>query len=372
MSGSPARRGHLHRVLMTADAVGGVWTYTIDLCRGLANYGVEVVVLSMGRLPSEQQMQEASDLPNVTLIAKDYRLEWMKGCEADLQLSGELLLALELQFHPDIIHLNTYWHATLPLQAPRLLAAHSCVPSWWAACRGTQLPEEWSNYVTWLRKAVAMADMVVGPSAAYLREFQRLHGTVPRWRLIRNGRDPSLYRTGPKRNLVLAAGRLWDDAKNIAALCDAAGGLEVPIMVAGDETGPHGECAPHSNVEFLGPLPPSELANRMANASIFVSPARYEPFGLTILEAALSGCALVLGDIPTLRELWDGAAVFADPCDPGQLRSVLRNLCENTGLAAEFGARANARATRYSLEKMTQSYHQTYCALLSERLGAVA
>ncbi len=31
-------------------------------------------------------------------------------------------------------------------------------------------------------------------------------------------------------------------------------------------------------------------------------PARYEPFGLSVLEAALSGCALVLGDIPSLRE----------------------------------------------------------------------
>jgi glycosyltransferase involved in cell wall biosynthesis len=357
---------------MTSDAVGGVWTYTIDLCRGLANYGVEVVVLSMGRLPHEQQMQEASDLPNVTLIAKDYRLEWMNGCEADLQLSGELLVGLEQQFRPDIVHLNTYWHATLPLQAPRLLTAHSCVPSWWAACRGTLLPEDWASYVLALKKAVTMVDMVVAPSAAYLREFQRLHGTVSRWRLIRNGRDPSLFRTGPKRNLVFAAGRLWDEAKNIASVCEAAGGLGIPVVVAGDETGPHGEHAPHSNVEFLGPLPPAELANCMANASIFVSPARYEPFGLTILEAALSACALVLGDIPTLRELWDGAAVFVDPCDAGQLRSVLRNLCENPGLTQELGARANARAGRYSLEKMAQSYHQTYCAMLSERLGAVA
>ncbi len=372
MSLSPGRLGRLQRVLMTADAVGGVWTYAIDLCRGLANYGVEVVVLSMGRLPCEQQMQEASDLPNVTLIAKDYRLEWMKGCEADLQLSGELLLALEQQFHPDIIHLNTYWHATLPLEAPRLLVAHSCVPSWWEACRGTALPEEWSDYVHWLKSAVSKSDMLVAPSAAYLREFQRLHGTVSRWRLIRNGRDPSLFRTGPKRNVVLAAGRLWDDGKNIGAVCDAAGGLGVPVMVAGDETGPHGECAPHSNVAFLGRLTPAELATHMANASIFVSPARYEPFGLTILESALSGCALVLGDIPGLRELWDGAAVFVDPCDAGELRTVLRKLCENAGLTAELGARANARASRYSLERMAQSYHQTYCALLSERLGAVA
>ena len=38
--------------------------------------------------------------------------------------------------------------------------------------------------------------------------------------------------------------------------------------------------------------------------------ALYEPFGLAVLEAAQAGCALVLSDIPTFRELWDGAALF--------------------------------------------------------------
>ena len=47
-----------------------------------------------------------------------------------------------------------------------------------------------------------------------------------------------------------------------------------------------------------------------ARCPIFVSAARYEPFGLAVLEAAQAGCALVLSDIPTFRELWDGAALF--------------------------------------------------------------
>lgn len=361
-----------HRVLMTADTLGGVWTYAMDLCRGLANYGVQVVMLSMGHLPDACQNREAARLANLTLVPTEYRLEWMANCEADLARSGELLLALEQEFQPDIVHLNTFWHAALLFASPVLLAAHSCVPSWWAACRGTELPGEWSPYGSWVRKSLECADILVAPSAAYLREFQRLHGEAPRWRLIRNGRDPGLFRSGPKRNLALAAGRIWDEAKNIRLLCDAAHGLSLPIVVAGDATGPNGETAPAKNVTLLGRLAPAELANWMACASIFVAPARYEPFGLTVLEAALSGCALVLGDIPTLRELWDGAAVFVDSSDPHELQSVLRDLADQPARIAELEAKSRARAAHYSLARMARSYYQTYCALLASSVEAVA
>src|SRR5438874_8656272 len=162
----------LRRMVMTADTVGGVWTYVIDLCRGLADYDIEVVLLSMGRMPDDVQLRQASNLSNIRLIPTDYRLEWMPDCEAALARSGELLLAVEQEFRPDIVHLNTYWHASLPLRSPRLVTAHSCVASWWKACRGTPLPECWSRYQSSVRNAVAAADLLVAPSAAYLRDFQ--------------------------------------------------------------------------------------------------------------------------------------------------------------------------------------------------------
>jgi glycosyltransferase involved in cell wall biosynthesis len=368
---SPERR-HPQRVLMTADTVGGVWTYAIDLCGALARYDTHVVLLSMGRMPDDAQLRQISELANVTLIPTEYRLEWMPDCEADLRQSGEVLLALEQEFQPDVVHLNTYWHASLPLHSARLVAAHSCVTSWWKACRGTFPPDTWSQYQHWIRTAVQAADILVAPSAAYLREFQSHHGSAARWRLIPNGRDNSLFRTGPKSDLILAAGRLWDEAKNIRLLCEAAHGVEMPIAIAGDPAGPNGEVAPRENVAFLGKLAPDELATWMARASIFVAPTKYEPFGLTILEAALSGCALVLGNIATLRELWDGAAVFVDPTDAGELRSVLRDLGNDPTKVTSLGANAHARAAHYSLTRMARSYDQTYRALAASRLEDVA
>jgi glycosyltransferase involved in cell wall biosynthesis len=67
----------------------------------------------------------------------------------------------------------------------------------------------------------------------------------------------------------------------------------------------------------------------LARASIYVHPARYEPFGLAILDAALAGCALVLGDIPSLRELWHDAAIFVPTEDAARLSRELTALIEN-------------------------------------------
>src|SRR3954471_9430167 len=55
------------KVLMTADAVGGVWTYAIELAHALQPFGVEVVLATMGRAPSEEQRREARARGNVLI-----------------------------------------------------------------------------------------------------------------------------------------------------------------------------------------------------------------------------------------------------------------------------------------------------------------
>jgi len=107
------------------------------------------------------------------------------------------------------------------------------------------------------------------------------------------------------------------------------------------------------------------MAARLAEASVFASPARYEPFGLTVLEAALSGCALVLADIATFRELWDDAALFLPADDIAEWHRTLADLTDNGALARELGGRARKRSKRYSAACMGASYWEAYCTLLS-------
>jgi glycosyltransferase involved in cell wall biosynthesis len=357
----------VRKVLMTADSVGGVWTYALQLAAELGQRGIEVTLVVMGGKPSADQAREAGAIPNLTLIGTDFRLEWMSDPDADLVVAGEVLLEMEAEQRPDIVHLNGFYHATLPFKAPVLVVAHSCVSSWWRACRKTPLSLEWSAYGERVAAGIAAADLVVAPTSAYLDEFVALHGRPRSAITIANGRDPARFSAGPKRQVALAAGRLWDDAKNISTLCEAAEGLSRPVMIAGDATAPDGTALETSaNVLWLGRLGFEEIAARMAEAAVFVSPARYEPFGLAILEAALSNCALVLGDIPTLRELWDGAAIFVDPDDGKALRDALDLLLDDPQLAAALGRRARERAAQYTSGRMADAYVAAYGMLLAE------
>ena len=372
---APARRAaprpNIRKVLMTADSVGGVWTYALQLASELGARDIEVTLLVMGGKPSPDQAEEAARIRNLSLIGTDFRLEWMSDPDADLLIAGELLLELESERRPDVVHLNGFCHATLPFRAPVLVVAHSCVTSWWRACRGTPLPAEWSRYARRVAAGVAAADMVVAPTGAYLRELTALHGAPRAARAIRNGRDLGAGAAGPKRQMVLAAGRLWDEAKNVRTLCAAAEGLAWPVMVAGDANSPDGgkfETPP--NVHRLGRLRSAELADRMAEASIFAAPARYEPFGLAILEAALASCALVLGDIPTLRELWDGAAIFVPPHDERTLHDALGALLADADRLAALGASARRRAETYSAIRMADAYVDAYGELAARRVVA--
>jgi glycosyltransferase involved in cell wall biosynthesis len=358
-----------HKVLMTTDAVGGVWTFAIELCAGLAKHGVEVTLLSMGRLPDDAQRAEAAAQPNLRLVATGHRLEWMQDCERDVIDSGSVMLQLARDMRPDVVHVNGYYHASLPFDAPVVLTAHSCVASWWQACRRDVIPLEWWRYVNWVSAGVRSADLLTAPTQVFLDRFQAIHGRAKTSRAIWNGRDASFFCARPNQNTVLAAGRLWDEAKNIGMLCRVAGQLRVPVAVAGEQESPDGAAAELENVIWLGKLSRGEMAEEMAQAAVFAAPSRYEPFGLSILEAALSGCALVLGDIPTLRELWDGVALFVHPDDEEGWRSTLTELTENPELASEYARHAHTRAVRYSSDLMAAKYldaYRTVCMPLTQ------
>jgi glycosyltransferase involved in cell wall biosynthesis len=120
-------------------------------------------------------------------------------------------------------------------------------------------------------------------------------------------------------------------------------------------------------VQALGPLSRHELAALRERASVFVAPARYEPFGLGVLEAARAGCALVLADIPSLRELWSGAATFVDALDSEALGAALAQLLSDDEERAHLGRAAQMRARRYTVERMTRAYRHLYARVAAAR-----
>jgi glycosyltransferase involved in cell wall biosynthesis len=357
------------KILMTADAVGGVWSYSLELARALASHDVEVVIATMGPLPTAAQRADAATLENVVLYCSEFKLEWMEDPWADVERSGEWLQGISAREHVDLIHLNGYSHAVLPWNPPVLSVAHSCVFTWWNAVHGCDPPDQWATYRDHVVAGLSASDLVIAPTQAFLREMQATYDFATPARVINNGVQfppPMAERNARRLPIAVAAGRMWDEAKDFYTLAEAAEGLKWNVYVAGDLVSPDGRGEAADSMHCLGRLPSDDMRRWLLRAAVFVHPARYEPFGLSVLEAARCGCALVLSDIPTLRELWDDAALFVPPKRPRELHGALHSLLEDKAVRTLFAGKAQARAVRFSAQRMAQEYLAAYRQLLAK------
>jgi glycosyltransferase involved in cell wall biosynthesis len=183
--------------------------------------------------------------------------------------------------------------------------------------------------------------------------------------VIPNGRDPGSRIPDPdKEPFIFCSGRIWDPAKNIKRLADCADTIPWPIYIAGDTTSPDGSSVSLPGVTCLGRLDSHEMQAWMQRASIYALPARYEPFGLSILEAALAGCALVLGDIQTLHEVWGNAATYVPADNRAALISALRRCIEDEAHRKALATRARARALELTADRMARAYCNAYQQVL--------
>jgi glycogen synthase len=355
------------KVLMTADTVGGVWQYALELARGLAERGTDVTIAAMGGPLSELHRDKADRIPRLKVFEGAYKLEWMEDPWRDVERAGEWLLGLEDRICPDLIHLNNFVHGALPWRAPKVMVGHSCVLSWWEAVKAEPAPAEWDRYRQEVTAGLAAADLVIAPTVAMLASLAEHYGPLSRTRVIANGRDARLFQPRSKEPMVFTAGRLWDEAKNLEALEAVAPRLPWPVFVAGESHHPEGgEVRPH-HTRLLGRLSQRALAAWLGRAAVYCLPARYEPFGLSALEAALAGCALVLGDIPSLRETWRNRAVFVPPGDTDALEDALLRLIEDADRRSSISAASRARALQLTPERMVEEYLEAYGEVLAER-----
>ena len=365
----------VERVLMTADCVGGVWTYALDLCRELASRGAEVALATMGAPLQDEQRRDAEAIPRLSIFESDYRLEWMADPWEDIRHASDWLLELESQLRPDIVHLNQYAFGALPFQAPGVVVGHSCVCSWWRAVHGSDAPQEWDRYRRLVTAGLRGAAARVAPTRAMRSSLREHYGSAAPIGVIHNG-SSTIVDAVEKEPFVLAAGRLWDEAKNLRALDQAAAETPWPVYVAGDSDEPGRTPAPVAGgmaarrpraARYLGRLSRAEMADWMGRAAVYAAPALYEPFGLSILEAARCGCALVLGDIPSLREVWNGSAIFVPPRDAEALAGELRRLADSQEERIDLAARARRRSLDLTSTRAMDAYLALYEDLLWDR-----
>ncbi|MBX9698335.1 MAG: glycosyltransferase, partial [Acetobacteraceae bacterium] len=310
------------RVLMTADAVGGVWTYALDLAGALAARGVRTLLAVPGPPPDAAQRAQALAVPGLVLRLMEAPLDWLADSPDGVRGAGASIAALaQREGDIDLVHLNSpALAAGVQFPAPVLANCHSCVATWWRVVRGGPMPADFRWRAALVAEGLRAAQARIAPTGDFARIVRDTYDLREVPRTVRNGRRlPAAAAAEPPADYAFTAGRLWDAGKDLATVDAAAARLAVPVVAAGPTVGPHGEAITLPRLRLVGTLTPAGIDAHLARRPVFVSAARYEPFGLAVLEAAAAGCALVLADTPVFRELWDGAAAFFPAGDDAAL-----------------------------------------------------
>ncbi len=347
-------------ILITVEPSGGVWPQVDTLVRELSALGAEITLAALTPLYPGQRV-EYSGIPGVELVACPTPVSTPAEHLANRDKIAQWLLGLEEMVNPDIIHLTGYLHAGLPWYGKVLVNGYPGT----GASYGRLDAEQRRVCRAAFRYGLKGADLVVTPTETMLSALNR-HFGLTRGRVIRNGRDPSRYTPSTKEAIVLSVGMLREDSTQRSALEQVAPKLPWPVVVAGEQHDENGKVVRLENVSALGGLHASQLAPWFNRASIYVALSA-EGAGSWLAEAALAGCALVLGDTAALREAWNGAALFIPSGDEDALVEGLKSLMLDRRLREAMGSAVRRRGLKYPARAMAESYLDSYKELIAAR-----
>jgi glycosyltransferase involved in cell wall biosynthesis len=104
-------------------------------------------------------------------------------------------------------------------------------------------------------------------------------------------------------------------------------------------------------VRWLGQVPPDQMPQLFANASVVVYPSLYEGFGFPPLEAMAVGTPVVASDRGSLPEVLDGGALLVDPTDDKALSGALESVLTRPELRERLRRTGRERARNFTWEK---------------------
>jgi glycosyltransferase involved in cell wall biosynthesis len=374
-------------VLVTGDTLSGSWTYTRELVTGLVTRGARVTLVSFGEIPLPAQTAWMDHLHGLEYHPTAFRLEWMHEAEEDVPESSAFLMDLVREVRPDVLHFNQFCYGNLPVDVPRVVMAYSDLMTWREAvpAHGSDFSVAARNHALgWYRRTVlqgiAGADALVAPSAWMLERISECYARPKRGQVIYPGRNPIFFNPYiNKDDCVLAIGRLVDTSKQVFLLTQHLHPLPVCIVGA-EQTVPAPRipiradvkvATEETSVAIRGPQTEAQLRALYSRASIYAATARYEPLGMSSLEAAFSRCAIVANDIPSYREMWGDAALYFRTNDAESLADCIRQLNEDRTMRRAYAELAYARAReRFTTKRMIDEYLQLYRSLVSVRTAA--
>jgi glycosyltransferase involved in cell wall biosynthesis len=196
-----------------------------------------------------------------------------------------------------------------------------------------------------------------------------------------NGRVPSKSQTFGGANEavppLLYIGRLHIKNKGLDTLLTAMQGHDVKLLIAG--RGKDEDCLKQmtkrlglKNVALSGFVGENEKIHLLHNTQALVLPARFEGWGIVVLEAAACGKPVIVSDIPELRYAVDaGFGISFKTGDPNDLAQKIRFILENEPLRREMGQKAREYAKDYTWDKISLDYERFLQKVIGNRREAM-
>jgi glycosyltransferase involved in cell wall biosynthesis len=113
-------------------------------------------------------------------------------------------------------------------------------------------------------------------------------------------------------------------------------------------------------VRWLGPLGDEELRTLYAAAEVALTASEYEGFGLTVLEAMASGCAVIAPGVSSVPEVAGDGALLVPRSDATLLGDALASLLDDRAARAALAERARRRAAGFTWEAAARRTRQVY------------
>jgi len=337
--------------MFAPDFAGGGEYVALETARGLARRGVQVRVLTTG----DPQVAEYEGIETVRLPMHRYRFNLAARQVTDLAREA------------DLIHTFNY-HACLPsltagrrLNKPVVCLILGLFGHAWREMRGPVLGRAW---MLWERFLLTRPFTRIIFLSEYSRQQGLQMGVAPERTLVNcPGIDWDLYGPVPdKEDAILFVGKL-DVRKGVHDVLEAARAVpeaRFRIMGWGDREETLRRQAP-PNVEFIPFERGRKLRDAFAAARIFLLPTRAETFGIAVLEAMASGCAV----ISTIPLEYEGVRIV--PGDRAGLIEAVRRLWADPDLTRRMGLHNAQVARAYTWDRFTSTLVDLYDQILGSR-----
>ena len=304
------------------------------------------------------------------------------------RLAEQSLLPLSL-IRADLALIH-FPHYNLPLIKPGhfVVTVHDLFPFQFPEIHSGALPRGVNQML--MRNAVRRAKRIITPSrATALAVKQSFPGSADRVLSIPEAADDRFtsmrnpeaeaawqMRLGIRPPYVFYLGQ-WKAYKNLPVLLEAFARVRsthpnTQLVIAGDdprhpEVRQRAAALPEGSVILPGRLPESAVPDLYRGATMVVLPSRAEGFGLPVIEAMACGVPVICSDLPVLREIADGVAVFCDPNDPAAFGDAIGAMLDAPGNAGrrQLGIE---RARSFTWERAAQQTVEAYEMALGVRL----